>query len=247
MVSIFLNCSKMLATTKTSLEKLILNFNALKIITRGRRVQSRQPIAVYENFAKANEAEVKKKAEAAAVAAEKAKKFTENRKPQLINLKKTTGKDVQKGTLKMIRKEATVPYEKIDPHFTGEIEPEAFEEAADHLSEKYHKLKMKEKLSKEIETLPDGDLRFGPQIQIAKSQRHRYEKRKILLEGKRLIKDAFEAGVVFDSIFMAKNANINDLQIDFSELPPETNLYKVSHKAINTWSDVETSQGFLGN
>ena len=234
--------------TKCSLEKLVSNLSALKIVIRGRRIQSRQPIAIYESFAKANEAEFKKKAVAAAAGSEKVKKFTENRKPQLMNPKKTTGKDVQREAIKIFQKETSIPYEKIDPHFTGDINPspEVMEEAADHLGEKYHKLKMKQQLKKQIETLPDGDMRFGPQIQIAKSQRHRYEKRKILLEGKRLIKDAFDAGLRFDTIFMAKNADINDLRIDFTELPPETNLYKVTHKAINTWSDVETSQGFLG-
>lgn len=95
-------------------------------------------------------------------------------------------------------------------------------------------------------SLTDGDERFGPQIQIAKSQRHRYEKKKILLEGKRLIIDALEANVRIESLFLSKTTLINQFNFDFSKLDYNIKLFQVSPKSISLWSDVETSQGFIG-
>ncbi len=42
--------------------------------------------------------------------------------------------------------------------------------------------------------------------------------------------------------------DLKQFDIDLQAIKPSypINLYKVSHKAIETWSSVETSQGILG-
>jgi hypothetical protein len=77
---------------------------------------------------------------------------------------------------------------------------------------------------------------------IAKSKNKKKKKSLIVLEGKRLIKDAMEAGYVPQMVFFSRLKDAADLH-----LPDDgVQLYKTSYKSISLWSDVTTSPGILG-
>lgn len=76
---------------------------------------------------------------------------------------------------------------------------------------------------------------------IAKSKNRKKKRSLIVLEGKRLIKDAIEAGYVPQMVFFSRVKDAGDLH-----LPDGVQLYKISYKSISLWSDVTTSPGILG-
>jgi tRNA G18 (ribose-2'-O)-methylase SpoU len=216
-----------------------------KIIYRYRRVQTRKPLAVYKDFNEAAEKTFKDK-----------QKKEETKKQPVGQQKKiprvefiTTDKSKidEKAIFNELQKEANRIYYKHDPYSKGDgITKDMFEDITENVDMLAYKLtKNKEDYLNKIINLTDGDHRFGPSIQIAKSNRHRYEKKKILLEGKRLILDALESGVKIESLFLLKNTLLKQLDFDFSKLDYEIKFYQVSQKSISLWSDVETSQGFI--
>jgi hypothetical protein len=77
---------------------------------------------------------------------------------------------------------------------------------------------------------------------IAKSRNKKKKRSVIVLEGKRLIKDAIAAGYVPDKVFFSRVEDAADLN-----LPNEgVELYKTSYKSLSLWSDLTTSPGVLG-
>ncbi|CAF0818863.1 unnamed protein product [Adineta ricciae] len=91
--------------------------------------------------------------------------------------------------------------------------------------------------------LKDNDIRFSNRIIKAKNRQERYKKGYILLEGKRLIADAIQAGADLLTIFTTDRKILDT--IDFSTTDLNFNVYQVSANAFRTWSDVQTSQGIM--
>ncbi|CAF1048281.1 unnamed protein product [Rotaria sp. Silwood1] len=91
--------------------------------------------------------------------------------------------------------------------------------------------------------LKDNDIRFSNRIMKAKNRQERYKKGYILLEGKRLIADAIQAGADLLTIFVTDRQILD--QIDFSPTDLNFNVYQISSSAFRTWSDVQTSQGVM--
>ena len=83
---------------------------------------------------------------------------------------------------------------------------------------------------------------FSSAMLIAKSKNKKKKRSLIVLEGKRLIKDAMAAGYVPQKVFFSRVKDAADLN-----LPNEgAELYKTSYKSISLWSDLTTSPGILG-
>lgn len=83
---------------------------------------------------------------------------------------------------------------------------------------------------------------FSSAMLIAKSKNKKKKRSLIVLEGKRLIKDAIAAGYVPQKVFFSRVKDAADLN-----LPNEgVELYKTSYKSISLWSDLTTSPGVLG-
>lgn len=90
--------------------------------------------------------------------------------------------------------------------------------------------------------LPDDDSTLSSAMLIAKSKNKKKNRSLIVLEGKRLIKDAIAAGYVPQKVFFSRVKDAADLN-----LPNEgVELYKTSYKSISLWSDLTTSPGILG-
>ncbi|CAH1231042.1 MRM3 [Branchiostoma lanceolatum] len=86
--------------------------------------------------------------------------------------------------------------------------------------------------------LNDNDKKLGKLLVTVKSKKRRDKEGLILLEGKRLIKDAIKAGGILESLFFC---HVEDLEgLPLQETTAE--LYKVKHKDIQDWSDTVTPQ-----
>lgn len=155
----------------------------------------------------------------------------------------------QNETYQKLQEQANRVYQKHDPYYEEEIvSNEVIDDIVQNVDFMAHTIQQETPNSfiSKVVRLADGDHRFGPLVQITKSLKHRYYKKKILLEGKRLINDALESNVRIDSIFVSKNTLLNEFNFDFTKLKYEIKFFEISPKAVNLWSDVETSQGFIG-
>ena len=83
---------------------------------------------------------------------------------------------------------------------------------------------------------------FSQLMTIAKSKNKKVTRSHIVLEGKRLIRDAIDAGYVPEHVFFSRVNDVADLK-----LPDGIKLYKVPYKQIQLWSSVTTPPGIVGN
>ncbi|XP_019621777.1 PREDICTED: rRNA methyltransferase 3, mitochondrial-like [Branchiostoma belcheri] len=86
--------------------------------------------------------------------------------------------------------------------------------------------------------LHDNDKKLAKLLVKVKSKKRRDKEGLILLEGKRLIKDAIKAGGILESLFFCHVEDLDGLPLQ--ETTAE--LYKVKHKDIHDWSDTVTPQ-----
>ncbi|XP_065226958.1 rRNA methyltransferase 3A, mitochondrial [Planococcus citri] len=81
----------------------------------------------------------------------------------------------------------------------------------------------------------------------AKSRKQRYKKNTIMLEGRRLISDALQAGVKPLMILFTRKQLIEDLPIlDEYVTPEKTVLHKIPYEYLQNWSNLTTSPGLTG-
>ncbi|XP_069703756.1 rRNA methyltransferase 3, mitochondrial isoform X2 [Periplaneta americana] len=88
--------------------------------------------------------------------------------------------------------------------------------------------------------LQDNDPKLSTVMLVAKSKNKKVKRNNIVLEGKRLIKDAILAGYIPQMVFFSRVKDAGDLN-----LPEGVQLFKVSYKSISLWSDLTTSPGVL--
>lgn len=82
-----------------------------------------------------------------------------------------------------------------------------------------------------------------------KNKKRRQQNSSILLEGKRLIQDALNAGVKPKQIFFSQKRVLENLCLpeELRDLPvTSTIFYKAPYKMIQLFSETETSQGIMG-
>lgn len=80
-------------------------------------------------------------------------------------------------------------------------------------------------------------------MSVARSRTFREHQGKILLEGRRLICDALDAGAIPQMVFFSTADRLRELPLD--KLRKAT-LVKVKNEDIQVWSDVVTPQGVIG-
>ncbi|XP_068124705.1 rRNA methyltransferase 3, mitochondrial isoform X1 [Hyperolius riggenbachi] len=108
------------------------------------------------------------------------------------------------------------------------------QKAADHIPRK-QELK--------IDKAKAGDKRLSKVVTIAKSKNFRDRHGLVLLEGRRLLVDAMEAGAVLQTMFFSRVDQLKDLPSDKLQ---NAELIKVKFEDIKLWSDVVTPQGIMG-
>lgn len=82
-----------------------------------------------------------------------------------------------------------------------------------------------------------------------KNKKQRVRRSSVLLEGKRLIQDALNAGVRPKQIFFSEKRVLENLRLpnELLDLPvSNTIFYKTPYKMIKLFSDTITSQGIMG-
>ncbi|KAF7666797.1 hypothetical protein LDENG_00091730 [Lucifuga dentata] len=87
-----------------------------------------------------------------------------------------------------------------------------------------------------------GDQRLSRLVSVARSRRFREHQGKILLEGKRLICDALDAGAKPQMVFFSTVDRLRELPLD--KLKRST-LVKVKFEDIKIWSDLVAPQGVI--
>ncbi|KAM7399134.1 hypothetical protein PAMP_018424 [Pampus punctatissimus] len=87
-----------------------------------------------------------------------------------------------------------------------------------------------------------GDKRLGRVVSVARSRRFREHQGKILLEGRRLICDALNAGAIPQMVFFSTVDRLRELPLD--KLRRAT-LVKVKFEDIKIWSDLVAPQGVI--
>lgn len=80
-------------------------------------------------------------------------------------------------------------------------------------------------------------------MSVARSRTFREHQGKILLEGRRLICDALDAGAIPQMVFFNSADRLRELPLD--KLRRAT-LIKVKNDDIKIWSDLVTPQGVIG-
>lgn len=82
-----------------------------------------------------------------------------------------------------------------------------------------------------------------------KTRKKRQQKSNILLEGKRLIQDALNAGVKPKQIFFSQKRVLENLCLpeELRNLPVSSTIfYKAPYKMIQLFTETKTSQGIMG-
>ncbi|XP_043468955.1 rRNA methyltransferase 3, mitochondrial [Leptopilina heterotoma] len=90
--------------------------------------------------------------------------------------------------------------------------------------------------------LYDNEKILSPLMMQIKSKKQRKKLNKILLEGKRLITDALQAGLVPEKIIFSRNPDLEKLPLNRSQ----TEIYKVPYRTIQLWSSLSTPSGLMG-
>lgn len=80
-------------------------------------------------------------------------------------------------------------------------------------------------------------------MSVARSRTFREHQGKILLEGRRLICDALDAGAIPQMVFFSTADRLRELPL--YKLRRAT-LIKVKNEDIKVWSDLVTPQGMIG-
>ncbi|XP_077422577.1 rRNA methyltransferase 3A, mitochondrial [Vanacampus margaritifer] len=94
-----------------------------------------------------------------------------------------------------------------------------------------------------FERASSGDKRLARLVSVASSRTFREQQGKILLEGRRLICDALNAGAVPQTIFFSTPERLRELPL---EKLRRATLVKVKFGDIKLWSDLVAPQGVIG-
>lgn len=92
--------------------------------------------------------------------------------------------------------------------------------------------------------MDDNDLRISNIMVEVKSKKEKTKKDLILLEGKRLIKEALDAKCKLEYILFSR---LKDLEYVRTSLPKlGAKLYKMPYRDMQMWSDLTTNPGIMG-
>ncbi|XP_041851267.1 rRNA methyltransferase 3A, mitochondrial [Melanotaenia boesemani] len=93
-----------------------------------------------------------------------------------------------------------------------------------------------------FEKASPGDKRLARLVSVARSRKFREQQGKILLEGKRLICDALDAGAKPQMVFFSTVDRLRELPLDKLKM---ATLVKVKFEDIKLWSDLVAPQGVI--
>ncbi|GBN49476.1 rRNA methyltransferase 3, mitochondrial, partial [Araneus ventricosus] len=78
---------------------------------------------------------------------------------------------------------------------------------------------------------------------MLKNRKLREQNGKILIEGKRLINDAIDAGMILETIYFSREKELAELKFKFQE---NVDIFKVFYKTLQLWSHLTTCPGIMG-
>ncbi|CAH0558144.1 unnamed protein product [Brassicogethes aeneus] len=92
--------------------------------------------------------------------------------------------------------------------------------------------------------MKDNDQRVGTILTKLKSKKEKMNPEKILLEGKRIIKDALLGGCKLEYILFSRMSDVEYLKPYIPKLGSK--LYKMPYKEMQLWSELTTNPGIMG-
>ncbi|GIY72525.1 rRNA methyltransferase 3, mitochondrial [Caerostris darwini] len=93
------------------------------------------------------------------------------------------------------------------------------------------------------EKLEKNDSRFTKTLTMLKNKKLRQRKGKMLIEGKRLINDAIDAGIELKTIYFSREKDLADIKFKFQN---DVEILKVFYKTMQLWSELHTCPGIMG-
>ncbi|CAG0886125.1 unnamed protein product [Darwinula stevensoni] len=91
--------------------------------------------------------------------------------------------------------------------------------------------------------LTEKDPYFSELTSLVNSRKQREQKKKVVLEGVRLIRDALETGLESESIIFTREKELKQLPM---EKLTSSQIYQSTHKDMKFWSSLVTPPGILG-
>ncbi|XP_062408967.1 rRNA methyltransferase 3A, mitochondrial [Sardina pilchardus] len=144
-----------------------------------------------------------------------------------LNAKKTKKDAIENGSKLGLHARTTALSKATEPKISDESRPSNKVELIDGL--RFEK------------ALPD-DKRLSKLVTVARSKAYRENQGKILLEGKRLICDALEAGARPQTLFFSSFQRLRELPLDKLK---RTNVIKVKFEDVKKWSELIAPQGVI--
>ncbi|GFU33283.1 rRNA methyltransferase 3, mitochondrial [Nephila pilipes] len=93
------------------------------------------------------------------------------------------------------------------------------------------------------EKLQKNDSRFTKTLTMLKNRKFRERNEKMLLEGKRLINDAIDAGIELETIYFSREKELAEIKFKFQD---NVEILKVLYKTLQQWSNLTTCPGIMG-
>lgn len=92
--------------------------------------------------------------------------------------------------------------------------------------------------------MEDNDVRIGKILVGVKSKKEKTTKNLMLLEGKRLIKEALDAECKLDYLLFSRIEDVEFLRPSFPKVGVK--LYKMPYRELQLWSNLTTCPGIMG-
>ncbi|XP_054719210.1 rRNA methyltransferase 3, mitochondrial-like [Uloborus diversus] len=103
--------------------------------------------------------------------------------------------------------------------------------------------KREEILIPPYEKIQKNDARFTKILTVMKNRKMRERSGKILIEGKRLINDALQAGVKLQALYFSREKDLAEIKLRTLE---NVEICKVLYKTLKVWSALTTCPGVMG-
>lgn len=92
--------------------------------------------------------------------------------------------------------------------------------------------------------MDDNDVRIGNIMVEVKSKKEKEKKDLMLLEGKRLIKEALDANCKLEYLLFSRLKDVEYLRPSLPKIGAQ--LYKMPYREMQMWSDLTTNPGIMG-
>lgn len=103
-----------------------------------------------------------------------------------------------------------------------------------------------EKLGLTFYKLPYEHPMLNNLIMMSRSKKYRDKKHLLVIEGRRLIEDALQAGLQAEYLFFSKHEQLEKVSAALSSYNAKPKIFRVPHNELTFWSVLQTCPGVIG-